>query len=123
MPIAVADEKLTVISRENYHAKLIIDAFELVDPSLQAALSVRLEDLGIAGVAVGNYRLVSNAPLRNLEIALELMQSTEDIADLGATGAYTPASPGNWVGAPPATTKAAIDRLAARMAGLFGPIP
>lgn len=40
-----------------------------------------------------------------------------------AGGAYLPATPSNWSGSPPSTVSQALDRLAAAVFGLIGPIP
>ncbi len=45
------------------------------------------------------------------------------LLDQAAGVAYTPAVPGDWVAPPPATTQAAIDRLAAAFNTHFGPVP
>lgn len=37
--------------------------------------------------------------------------------------AYSPAAPSDWAGSPPATVAAGMDRLAAAVDGLVGPIP
>jgi len=48
--------------------------------------------------------------------------TTDGIGNLTLAG-YTPAVPGNWLPAPPATFAAALDRLAAWMTGNFPLLP
>lgn len=93
-----------------------INGAQLSD-DIKAAFEQKMED------EIGQPYLDVKADMEGFAIALSHAVG-EEVAEVAAGETYTPATPGDWAGPPPATSAEAIDRLAAAVAGLLAaPVP
>jgi len=74
---------LAIASREDVLATQIINAYNGLSAADQTIYGPMLEAIGIV---VGNYPKTASAPLRNLQVGMQLLLAN---ADIGDTGAFT----------------------------------
>ena len=89
-------------------------------PWEDAGGKVQLTTPSVIDLNVGSYAVLLNGQQGT---SGQVFTSNGSAAPTWTTPAYSPATPANWAGPAPTTVAAALNRLAAAVALLSGPIP